>query len=303
MSNGRKILSAVCVVLVLLFLVAISIPNLLRSRMAANEASLAAKFRVAQMAEQPEDKLSLDQAIAGPEKKLVHNAELGLMVGNVRAAVEQIQRLAELNHGEIDKLEITDSSGGLPSATVVVRVPASGLTSAIVEFKKIAARTDREQFNTRDVTREFYDNEAHMRNLHAEEQQYLAILKQAHTVKDTLEVSEKLSGVRDRIERLQTQMQLMTHDIEMSVVTIVLMQESDGPVSGTRWRPLHDLRIAGHELLAGMGEWLVWVLAIVIKLPLIILWVVTAGMILWTCWKIGRLVWGRFLKSSVAKKQ
>ena len=63
-------------------------------------------------------------------------------------------------------------------------------------------------------------------------------MKQAHTVKDTLEVSEKLSDVRDRIERLQAQIQLMTHDIEMSVVTIALTQESEARAFGIRWRPL-----------------------------------------------------------------
>ena len=96
-------------------------------------------------------------------------------------------------------------------------------------------RTDREQVSGRDVTREFYDNEAHLRNLRAEEQQYLAIMKQAHTVPDMLEVSEKLSDVRDRIERLQAQIQVMTHDIEMSAVSIT-------PGAGVRhsgtWHPV-----------------------------------------------------------------
>src|SRR5260221_3502974 len=155
--------------------------------MAANEASLAARLRSARMTEQEGGQLSL---IPGTdrEKKLVHNAELGLLVRDVRVAAEQIQHLTESNHGEIDKLEITEVAGGVPSATLVVRVPASGLSSAIAEFKRIAVRAEREQISTRDVTHEVYDNEAHMHSLPAEEQQYLSILKQAHTVKDTGEV-------------------------------------------------------------------------------------------------------------------
>jgi hypothetical protein len=163
--------------------------------------------------------IALYAQVAAPEKKLIHNAELGLMVGDVRAAAVEIRRVTELNHGEVDKLEIAQTSGGFFSATLLVRVPASGLENALAAFRKVAVRTEREQVSTRDVTREFYDNQAHMRNLCAGEQQYLAIMKQAHTVKDTLEVSEKLSDARDRIERLQTQVQLLTHDIEMSVVT------------------------------------------------------------------------------------
>ena len=247
--------------------------------------------------------IALYAQVAAPDKKLIHNAELGLMVGDVRAAAEEIRRLTELNHGEIDKLEISETSGGFLSATLLVRVPASGLENVLAALRKVAVRTEREQVSTRDVTREFYDNEAHMRNLRAEEQQYLAIMKQAHTVKDTLEVSEKLSDVRDRIERLQAQVQLLTHDIEMSVVTIALMQESDAQVFGMRWRPLYNAKIAARELVVGLGEWLDWVVAIFIKLPLIVFWAMTVGGILWAAWKVGRLAWLRFLKPRVAKAQ
>ncbi|MBZ5569857.1 MAG: DUF4349 domain-containing protein [Acidobacteriia bacterium] len=199
-----------------------------------------------------------------------------------------------MNHGELQKLEITETGGGFVSATLMIRVPAAELEKALAELKKLAVRTEREQVSTRDVTREFYDNEAHIRNLRAEEQQYLAIMKQAHTVKDTLEVSQKLSDVRDRIERLQAQIQLMTHDIEMSAIAIVLMQ--DARVFGMRWRPLYSAKTAVRELLVGLGEWMDWVVAMLIKLPLIVLWVVTVGIILWVVWKIGRRVWLRFLK-------
>jgi hypothetical protein len=188
------------------------------------------------------------------------------------------------------------------SAKLAVRVPAVGLEAALSAFKKVAVRIEREQISTRDVTREFYDNEAHMRNLRAEEQQYLAIMKQAHTVKDTLEVSEKLSDVRDRIERLQTQVQLMTHDIEMSVVTIELSQESDARVFGITWRPVYNAKIATRELFVGLGEWLDWVVEVLIKLPLIVLWAATVVGILWVLWKIGRSMWLRFLKPDVRTK-
>ncbi len=95
----------------------------------------------------------------------------------------------------------------------------------------------------------------------------------------------------------------MTHDIEMSVVTIVLMQESDTSALGVRWRPLYDLKVAVHELLAGLGEWLDWVVAVVIKLPLIVVWIITVGTIIWICWRTGRFVWMRLLKLNGPKAQ
>jgi hypothetical protein len=305
MTSGQKMLLAFGALLIMAFVVAVSTPNLLRSRTVANEAALIGKLHNAQNLErqgsQP-GQLALYTQLTGPDKKLIHNAELGLIVGDVHAAAEEIRKATEMNHGELDKLEITETSSGFLSATLVVRVPASGLEDALAEFKRVAVRTDREQVSTRDVTSEFYDNEAHMRNLRAEEQQYLAIMKQAHTVKDTLEVSEKLSDVRDRIERLQAQIQVLTHDVEMSVVTIALMQESDAQVFGIRWRPLYKAKIAARELLVGLGDWLDTVVEILIKLPLIMLWTVTVGGILWAIWKIGSSVWLRLLKPKVGQK-
>lgn len=240
-----------------------------------------------------------DSASAVPDRKLIRNGELGLTVVDVRATAEQIRRITEAGRGEVDNLEISESSGSV-SATLVVRVPASGLVAALTEYKKLAVRTDHEQVSGRDVTREFYDNEAHMRNLRAEEQQYLTIMKQAHTVTDILQVSEKLSDVRDLIERLQAQIQLMKHDIEMSAVSITLTQESDTRVLGIGWRPLYNAKIATRELLAGLGEWMDWVVALLIKLPLILLWTLTVGALLWVVWKIGRAMWPRFVKAKNA---
>ncbi|MFZ0313599.1 MAG: DUF4349 domain-containing protein [Candidatus Korobacteraceae bacterium] len=312
MSKRQKVLSAAAILL-LLFLAAVSLPNLKKTRLAPQEAavfsprtsSAAVDLQLARS-----EGLALIQTNAAldsvsspvPDRKLIHNAELALTVMDVRTAADQIRRITQVGGGEISNLEITETGGSPVSATLVVRVPASGLENALTEYKKLAVRTDHEQVSGRDVTRDFYDNKAHMRNLRAEEQQYLTIMKQAHTVSDTLEVSQKLSDVRDRIERLQAQIQIMTYDIDMSAVSIILTQKSDIAVVGVQWRPLYNAKIAVRELLAGLGDWTDWMVALLIKLPLILLWALTVGGLVWLVWKIGRAAWPRFLKAKDAGK-
>src|SRR5437868_12439988 len=109
-------------------------------------------------------------------------------------------------------------------------------------------------------------------------------MKQARTVKDTLEVSERLNDVRDRIERLQSQVNVMTHDVEMSRIKIALDQPIESNVLTGRWRPMHNARLAAIELLEGSSEWLDWTLALLIKLPLYLLWTVTVGALLLAAW-------------------
>jgi hypothetical protein len=52
----------------------------------------------------------------------------------------------------------------------------------------------------------------------------------------------------------------------------------------------------------GLGEWLDWIVSVVIKLPLIVLWVATVGSILWVLWKIGRLIWLQILTPTIVTK-
>ncbi len=306
MSDRRKVAWAAAI-LFLLLVAALGIPTLMRVRPGTQELAPSSESRSASMNAMlytgPENAglarmnaPAADNASALPDRKVIRNAELGLTVTDVRKAAEQIRKITETDRGEVDNLDVNEAAGSV-SATIVVRVPASGLVAALTEIKQLAVRTDHEQVSGRDVTREFYDNEAHMRDLQAEEQQYLTIMKQARSVTDILAVSEKLSEVRDRIERLQTQIQVMTHDIEMSAVAVTLTQESDTRVLGIQWRPLYKAKIATHELFIGLGEWTDWVIAVLIKLPLILLWVLTVGAMMWIVWKIGRRTWPRFAKS------
>jgi hypothetical protein len=289
---------AAAATILLLMVAAIAVPNLLRPRMASSESSLLARSRnVALQEAQETSKRPLFAGAPAHDKKLIRSAELAFVVSDVRATADQLRRLTESNNGEIDKAEVIESGSGYLSATLVLRLPASGLETSLAQFRKLAVRVDREQVAVRDVTSEFYDNAAHLRNLQAEEQQYLAIMKQARTIRDTLDVSEKLSDARDRIERLSEQVQIMTHDIDMSAVTIALMQESDTRVFSLQWRPLYNAKVAASELLTGLGEWADWVMAVLIKLPLIVLWLATASGILWAFWLIGRRIWLRFVRS------
>lgn len=298
--------------LLLLLVAAIVLSNLRQPRPSPQEADLTSRstsplmkalvFTGRENASLAQPNAPPESASELPDRKLIRNADLGLTVADVRAAAEQIRRITEAGRGEISNLEITES-GGYVSATIMARVPASGLVSALTEYKKLAVRTDREQVSARDVTREFYDNEAHMRNLRAEEQQYLTIMKQAHTVREILEVSGKLSEVRDRIERLQTQIQIMSHDVEMSAVQITLTQESETRILGIRWRPIYNAKVATREMLVGLGEWTDWVVELIIKLPLILLWAVTVGALLWVVWKFGRAVWERFPRAKHAAQR
>jgi hypothetical protein len=164
----------------------------------------------------------------------------------------------------------------------------------MAEVKGLATTLDREGVEARDVTREYIDLDARLRNSQAEEAQYLLILKRATTIKDTLEVTEKLSDVRGRIEQMQGEMKFLTAQIEMSSLEISLRAESEAAVAGIHWRPLRQAKIAVGEMLSGLTDWADSVIAFLINLPLIAVWLVSIVLLILVAVRILRFLWRRF---------
>jgi hypothetical protein len=128
-----------------------------------------------------------------------------------------------------------------------------------------------------------------LRNLHAQEAQYLTILKQAKTVKDILEVSEKLNGVRGEIEQQQAEFETLSKQVETVAMTVSLRSQAEANVFGLQWRPLFEIKLAAVQGLEGLADYASAMFSLLFYLPAILLWLATilAGAVLG--WKLLRL--------------
>src|SRR6266849_8528144 len=142
------------------------------------------------------------------------------------------------------------------------------------EIRKLGLRVESEQLEAEDVTRQHVDQQAHLRNLRAQEAQYLTILKQAKTVKDTLDVSEKLNGVRGEIEQQQAEFEALSKQVETVAITVSLHSE-EANVFGLHWRPLYELKLAVMQGLEGLADYATAMLSFIFYLPAILLWLAT----------------------------
>jgi Domain of unknown function (DUF4349) len=250
-------------------------------------------------------KLVAEQTEATTEsRKIVRNGSLELLVSDVGQAAGKVRAIAEGLSGYVEKSTQTNIGGH--TAVITVRVPSGSLDRAMSEIEHMALSVDRENVEARDVTRDYVDLDARLRNAEAEEERYLKILKRAATVKDTLDGAEKLSGVRGQIEQLQGEMKYLTTQIDMSSLEISLRGEAGATVLGIQWRPLRQAKVALGEMISGLADWADSVIAFFINLPLIVVWVITiiilvaiAVRILRFCWKklwpktAWRLPWSR----------
>jgi hypothetical protein len=197
------------------------------------------------------------------------------------------------------------SGGTAASGTVTIRVPAARFEEARAEIRRLGLRVESEKVEAQDVTRQYVDQDAGLRNLRSEEAQYLTILKQARTVKDTLEVSEKLGEVRGQIDAQQAEFDALSKQIETVAITVSLRAESEAQVWGLHWRPLYQVKLAlrdGLEALAGYGAAMV---AILFYLPAVILWAGTVLVFGAVGWKglrwVGRVWFGWGVRGDAVK--
>jgi Domain of unknown function (DUF4349) len=225
-------------------------------------------------------------------RKIIRNGALDLLVNDLGQSIEKIGSIVRGAGGFVEKS--TQLNSGSRSASVTVRIPAGRFDQAITQVKALAVSVDRESVEARDVTREYIDLDARLRNAQAEEVQYLQILKRATTIKDTLDVTEKLSDVRGRIEQMQGEMKFLTSQIDLSTLEISLHAEADETVAGIHWRPLRQAKVAVSEMMLGLADWVDSVVAFIINLPLIAVWLSSVVFLLVVALRLVRFLWRRF---------
>ena len=318
----------------LLIVAAIATPNLLRSRLAANESADVATLR--RMYESTRPQAARHSATAGAslqkerliaeadsvvssvastrtaetdasataDRKLVRTAALELTVQSPADAAENIRHLAESLGGYLESAQIGGTKEA-PTADITIRVPAARFEDAKAQIRGLAARVESEKTDAQDVTRQYVDMEARLRNLRAEEAQYLAILKSAYKVEDLVQVTEKLSEVRGEIEQQQAEFQTLSKQVETVAITISLRAFADTQVFGMNWRPLYQLKIALRNGLEALGDYAAAMVAILFYVPVTLAWVLTILLAAVVAWRVFRWTAQRFFawpRAAVSEK-
>jgi len=228
------------------------------------------------------------------QRKVIKNGNLTLLVKKAEEVAESIKQLASRLDGFVSNSRVYEVVDGIKSGTVTIRVPADNFDQAIAEIKQLSVKVESENISASDVTEQFVDLEARLRNLRAQEQQFLKILDQADTVEDTLKVVQQLNNVRAQIELLQGQLQFLERQVDMSTITTSLTSEADVEVFGIRWRPLFIVKQAFRDMLQGLTGYVNGIVKLIFRLPVILLWLATVAVITVFAWKIVRWIYRKF---------
>lgn len=186
------------------------------------------------------------------QKKIIENGSLTLVIDNTDEAVSYIAQIAQSKKGFVASLNVSDDGEKGKKAFMSVRVPVDTFTSAMEEIKALAQIVEVESVNGQDVTEQYIDLEARLKNLRATEAQFLEILKSAKTVEDTLKVQDRLSQTRGEIESFQSQLKYLANQTDLATITITLSQEPTISLSFKDFRPITVIKTSLQALAQGL---------------------------------------------------
>ncbi len=165
------------------------------------------------------------QTAAEVDQKIIRTGGLSLVVEDVRGTAGTIGSIAEGVGGYVQTSNISERGDGTLYGSVTIRVPSDRFTDVLTETKKLATLVQDETTDAQDVTEEYTDLDAQLRNAKAQEAEYLNILSRAESVQDILAVQSYLSGTRAQIEQLQGRLQYLENRTAYATLSISLSEE------------------------------------------------------------------------------
>lgn len=236
------------------------------------------------------------EQVAPDPRKMIYTGNIGIMVKDPAATMQQIQDMATGAGGYTSQAQLYQYSGDLMRGMIVIRVPAESYDSILARIRELGSRVLNENSNASDVTAEYTDLEAQLRNLEAAERELQALLtevRQRPNAKpsDILEVFNALSQKRGEIEQVKGRLQYLQNQVGFSTISVDLVpDQATAPVIEEGWQPLVTVKNAFRSLvniLQGLVELLINLVIVVLPVALLLALPIV-GLVLLVRWLVRR---------------
>jgi hypothetical protein len=147
--------------------------------------------------------------------------------GDFRQSVQEVVSIAGRYPGGF-VLSTSIGGGAARFGTIVIRVPARSFERVLTDLEGLG-EVRSENVTGQDVTQEFIDLEARLRNSRSQEAVLLRLMDKASTVTDTIRVQGELQAVQLEIERLTGQLRYLEDQTSLGTLTVSLVEAGAAP--------------------------------------------------------------------------
>lgn len=164
------------------------------------------------------------RAVAESVRKIVYNANLNLTVKSFAGVAESIVGMSHQFGGFVAQANITQDSADRRRGSWTLRIPTEHYRAFLASAGDLGAVSSLKE-STKEVTAEFYDIEARIRNKQKEEQRLNRILEERPgKLDDVLSVEREVSRVRQEIEVMQGRLRVLQDLTSYSTVSISVLE-------------------------------------------------------------------------------
>jgi len=158
-------------------------------------------------------------------RKLIRNATVDLEVLSLDEAVQHITVFANEEKGYVATTSSEKQENGKLKGDIVVKVLPEHLDRFLQKIRGLGELKN-QTLGTEDVTKEYFDTDARLKNARVMEQRLIDMLKtKTGKVSDLLQVEKELGRVREEIEKMQGELKYWDSQVQFATVTISLAEK------------------------------------------------------------------------------
>ncbi len=244
-----------------------------------------------------------------PDRLVIQNADLTIVVKDVEARAKAIQDMAKQMGGFVVSVNIgqTYAANGtkVPQAQVTIRVPADKLDDALSQIKQDTLDVQNETRSGQDVTSQYVDLQSQLTAKEAAQDQLLKIMQDATKTEDVLAVYQQLQQIQNDIQVLKGQIKYYEEASALSAINVnINAEETIQPLEVGGWKPQGVARDAIQNLIyfwQGFVDWLITFF--LYTLPVLLTIAIPFALIFLLGRWILRKVWKRKPKAEIEEKK
>jgi anti-sigma factor RsiW len=196
------------------------------------------------------------------QRQVIRTGAVSLEVKDAERAMDRIGAIAVSLGGFVQDSSVGNDEEAPSAGSATIRIPSVSFDEALRRLSELGKVLDK---NTKgeDVTAQLVDLEARLKNLRAEEQQYVKILAKAHKVSEILSVEYELERIRGEIEQAEGQRAYLTKRVDLSTIVVAFSEKEEKKPEPSAWNVGSTMRDSGLAFLSfarGLTKALIWIL-------------------------------------------
>ncbi len=158
------------------------------------------------------------------QRKMIYKGDVSLVCENLERASEALEKIVRHSGGYISQASNVGTRGEVRLSSWTVKVPSDEFDNFLIAIRSVG-ELESSHRQAQDVTEEYFDAQAHLKNKTIEEQRLIELLKRdSGRLTDVLTVEKELSRVRGEIELIQGRLTVLQNQTSFSTIEINLRE-------------------------------------------------------------------------------